>query len=116
MSTIDINKKYRTRDGRGVRILCVDLDDSRQPVVAFIEGDEGVNYYTKEGFFISQTSPSEKDLIEVREPRECLVSVVTRRAHENGFAKSFPVGTFTTYEDDDENDGFEVIRVREVID
>lgn len=28
---IDITKKYKTRDGRPVRILCTDLDDDARP-------------------------------------------------------------------------------------
>jgi hypothetical protein len=36
---IDMMKQYQTRDGRAVRILCVDGPDHRFPVVGFVAGD-----------------------------------------------------------------------------
>lgn len=97
--SIDPNKKYQTRDGRNVRILCADMDRARQPVVGIIEGNSYVNYWTEAGFYALDGTESIRDLIEVREPREWRIY-----AH--------PIsGLIATYY----FDGAEFIRVREVI-
>lgn len=36
---ISMDKQYQTRDGRAVRILCVDGLDEEFPVVGYVEGD-----------------------------------------------------------------------------
>jgi hypothetical protein len=46
---IDINKKYQTRDGRAVRILCVDGPTEDQPVVGIIDGETDINQWTSDG-------------------------------------------------------------------
>ncbi len=66
-SLIDPAKKYRTRDGREVRVLCVDGPDPLYPVVAVVNNDgdwnpddftaEGRNYPWREGM---------DDLVEVK--------------------------------------------------
>lgn len=60
---IDMTKKYRTRDGRDVRILCVDRDHARYPVVAMI-GD-WVSALTFDGKANHERDESPNDLIEV---------------------------------------------------
>jgi len=62
---ISMDKKYRTRDGRPVRVLCVDRKGP-QPVVALVTNDSGVEIM---GVFVADgtyfTKPSALDLIEV---------------------------------------------------
>jgi hypothetical protein len=62
-----MDKKYRTRDGRNVRILATDLKDSECPVVVAIEQGERetVLSLTADGrrFF---RIDSDRDLIEVK--------------------------------------------------
>jgi len=71
---IDINKKYKTREGNDVRILCTDFKDERYPVIAIVvdnDKSERVISCTQEGIYSKYISNSEYDLIEVREePRE----------------------------------------------
>ncbi|UCV26767.1 hypothetical protein [Ferribacterium limneticum] len=64
---IDINKKYRTRDGHPVRILCCDKLGDCFPVVALIsypKGHEETNLYTLNGRYNS-VGTDQRDLIEV---------------------------------------------------
>jgi len=65
---IDITKKYRTRDGRPVRVLCVDLK-GEQPVVALImcaDGDESVLVFDADGKYLHKSrEPANLDLIEI---------------------------------------------------
>lgn len=83
---IDLNKRYRTRDGRDVKVLCVDAPGSR-PVVG---------YYVTDGFDSSVTPRSWKadgrtnqagdvdnvhDLIEVRSAED--VAGLVERTPEN---------------------------------
>jgi hypothetical protein len=111
---IDINKKYRTRDGREVIIHAVDGPDKSVPVVASIRNPGGwmAGKWRADGIGATESS----SLIEVREPREGFVSVVTEATFERAYGLGDPVGTFVTHRPGDEEDGFEVIRVREIID
>lgn len=65
---IEMSKKYRTRDGRPVRVLCVDRK-SEQPVAALvmIENDlECIAAFDADGKYVHcGTIPHEFDLIEV---------------------------------------------------
>lgn len=63
---IDINKKYRTKSGRDVRIICVDRN-SDNPIVALIKeynGRERVMSYNSDG--VSSIYDDDEDLIEVK--------------------------------------------------
>lgn len=64
---IDINKKYKTRSGRSVRILCVDACRTFCVIaLILIEGKEDVFAFTKEGkCFDIDDKESQYDLIEV---------------------------------------------------
>lgn len=62
---ISMDKKYRTRDGRDVRLLCVDGEGS-QPVVGMI--GEGVDRWHLDGRFTSAYESTGLDLIEYHEP------------------------------------------------
>jgi hypothetical protein len=62
---IDINKKYRTRDGKNVRVLCVDLG-SMQPVVAAVTTEKGeqLELYCLDGCYFVEGGPNPRDLVE----------------------------------------------------
>lgn len=63
---IDMTKKYQTRDGRKVRLLCTNRNSSEYPVVALIGKDEDLDAYTADGRYFSKRGLSNsKDLIEV---------------------------------------------------
>ncbi len=68
---IEMNKKYKTRDGRDIRILCIDRPHISHPVVGYT--DNGVVYYwTKEGLSVPQPQfayQKDYDLIEVKEKK-----------------------------------------------
>ena len=46
---ITMQGKYQTRDGRAVRILCVDGPTEDQPVVGIVEGETDIDQWTSEG-------------------------------------------------------------------
>jgi hypothetical protein len=65
---IDINKKYRTRDGREVIIHAINGPDGAFPVVASVQNSSA---WMAGKWRITGTGAIESaDLIEVREPRE----------------------------------------------
>lgn len=65
---ISMNKKYRTRDGRAVRVLCLDRVGT-QPVVALIknwDNAESVHVFNTDGRFIPDALKQDNlDLIEI---------------------------------------------------
>lgn len=60
---ISMDKTYRTRDGRSVRIICVDAP-GRKPVVGFIENNPTIYRWNSNGSFFSELA-SKIDLFEV---------------------------------------------------
>lgn len=71
---IDINKSYKTRDGKRVRILCTDAplnQDYAGPVLGFIEGGSDVCCWTAYGSW-QRSGAHCRDLIEC--PRETLLT------------------------------------------
>jgi hypothetical protein len=60
--TIEMGKKYRTRDGQDVRILCVDAPGSR-PVISLV--DNNLCRWTEDGHFWIGRNNHHMDLIEV---------------------------------------------------
>ena len=69
---IDMDKKYRTRDGRAVRVLCTDMKNPTYPVIALIEdvskNGETLEYFgsfTSEGCASSTCEANDRDLVEV---------------------------------------------------
>lgn len=65
---IEMGKKYRTRDGRDVRILCVDRTGELpvvglMPVVGLVGGKEDVLSWTIDGLWALSDNPN--DLIEI---------------------------------------------------
>ena len=71
---ISTDKKYKTRDGREARVLCIDnyYGDSDFPVIALVEGETST--YTVAGGFYSHREDDE-DLIEVPEEKELWVEI-----------------------------------------
>jgi len=64
---ISMDKKYTTRDGRPVRILCVDGPNEKYPVVGFVDG--GIQLWYANGYF-NLRAYNERDLIEAPETIE----------------------------------------------
>ena len=64
---VSMDKRYKTRDGRSVRIICTDMKGGEHCVVALVqEGEcEDIGRYTAEGLFWSSNEESRHDLIEV---------------------------------------------------
>jgi hypothetical protein len=61
---IDITKKYKTRDGRPVRILCTDGPDPEFPVVGVIPDAICTRVWTADGRFTLTCPHHPRDLIE----------------------------------------------------
>jgi len=61
---ITMEGKYRTRDGRGVRILCLDGPNLSYPIVGFIVGELDTSAWTDAGF-VMRTQETDKDLVPV---------------------------------------------------
>jgi hypothetical protein len=72
---IEMGKKYQTRDGRAVRILCVDGPDSRWPVVGFIENCTATLNWSFDGYACREGTPHEYDLIPVPTKHEGFIVV-----------------------------------------
>ena len=69
---IDMNKKYRTRDGRDVRLLCVDWKNEDYSVVGLLpapNGKESIFWWTIEGNSRLDGKECTRDLIEVKPER-----------------------------------------------
>lgn len=64
--TISMDKKYRTRDGRDVRLLCVDGPCPKYPVVGYVEGGTSPMHWSERGEPVHGVTIS--DLIEYHEP------------------------------------------------
>lgn len=65
---ISMEKQYKTRDGRDVRILCVDGPNSAFPVIGFIEGLRFTSSWEKDGLSGADAERS-TDLIEVKKTK-----------------------------------------------
>lgn len=63
---ISMDKKYRTRDGRDVRLLCVDGPKEDMPVFGFISGNLGTSVWRVDGSW--SATQHANDLIEYHEP------------------------------------------------
>ena len=61
-----MDKKYKTGDGRDVRVLCVDSGIEGLPVVGVIDRS-GIASFTKDGKYWSDIGEFHDDLIEVPE-------------------------------------------------
>ena len=99
---IDINKKYRYRNGVPARALCIDAPTA-DPVISMTPSGEIVTHRCDGRFY--EINEDECDLVEVREPREWTLSI-----HSDGIR----VAQYCTQGGNPK--GCEVIRVREIID
>jgi len=61
---ISLDKEYMTRDGRKVRLLCVDGPDSLYPVVGFVECSSDTYEWCSDGKFRRHIDVDRRDLIE----------------------------------------------------
>jgi hypothetical protein len=66
MNLISMDKRYKTRDGRDARVLCVDACEGHYPVVAVVDNE--VWQMTKFGAF-SAIDFTGNDLVEVPEEK-----------------------------------------------
>lgn len=66
---IDMKKRYRTRDGRDVRLLCVD-GPAKYSVVGLVENS--LLTWTEYGYFDTRDDTEHLDLIEVRTAEEVI--------------------------------------------
>ena len=84
---ISMGKKYRTRDGRDVRLLCVDGPDPF-PVIGIIDGDSHATCWTANGNLTDVYPDYHTDLIEYQEPdiRTIWVNVYEDGVHKFGSA------------------------------
>lgn len=67
MNLISMDKKYKTRDGRDVRVLCVDADNVGYPVITLVDGT--VYHYTKFGSCTRSQTQTPADLVEQPEEK-----------------------------------------------
>lgn len=61
---IEMGKKYQTRDGRAVRILCVD-GPGNQPIVGIIEGENNPDVWDVDGVWTNFQGYDNWDLVPV---------------------------------------------------
>jgi len=62
---IDMKLTYSTRDGRPVRLLCVDGPSKNYPVIGIMEGSDPPQSWANDGQFDKSRATSSYDLIEV---------------------------------------------------
>ena len=68
MNKVSMDKKYKTRNGCDVRILCVDMKNKNYQVVGIVtdkDGEELEQSFTSSGQFINTKDEHKLDLIEV---------------------------------------------------
>ena len=66
---ISMDKQYQTRDGRPVRLLCVDGNDPNYPVVGFVGDNVGISKWTHDGLYNIAEPCINEDLVEVKETK-----------------------------------------------
>ena len=74
---IEIGKQYTTRDGKAVRVLCVDCKDEEYPVLALVGEFEQVENYTADGKYYLRKSVHSQDLIEKPVERKIYLEIYT---------------------------------------
>lgn len=86
--TFDPTKPVQTRDGRKARIICVDRENSKYPIIALVRYDESVDRaeavesYQKDGSYFTEGSNT-MDLINIPERRVRWTNVYTLYADSN---------------------------------
>lgn len=67
---ISMDKKYVTRDGRPVRLICIDETLERYPVIGVIGNEDEPSSWTKKGYYLHyETETGPNDLVEVKEEK-----------------------------------------------
>ena len=93
---ISLDKEYRTRDGRKVRLLCVDGPDEIYPVIGFVENSIGTYEWCSDGKVCESQVADQYDLIESK-PR--VKKTVWLHHYEDGsciiFSESVPIHEYT---------------------
>lgn len=117
---IDINKKYRTRDGREARLFTTESRIINAPVTGEVLNEDGEwrSYgWLDNGQSVSRSGNTypQNDLVEVREPREWDIRVGTNGNTVKGDGRIIAEQLQGDRTPGD-RDTFEVIRVREIID
>lgn len=77
---ISMEKKYTTRDGRPVRLLCVD-GGGKYPIVGIIsnaDGEKSVETWSEEGRFCLISNAPHFDLIEVKTKRTGWINIYSK--------------------------------------
>jgi len=90
---IEMGKKYQTRDGRAVRILCVDGPSPSWPVIGFVGDERQVDWWTANGFHGSAVN-NRDDLIPVLTKHEGWIII----NHRGQIIDSFDTGTKASVE------------------
>ena len=97
---ISMDKEYRTRDGRKVRLLCVDGPDDIYPVIGFVEGSIGTYEWCSDGMSCESQVENIRDIIESKPRVKKTVwinfhvdGVVTVWDSEGGAREYFPQTT-----------------------
>jgi hypothetical protein len=92
--TFDPTKPVQTRDGRKARIICVDRENSKYPIIALVKRQcgnsaEAVETYKKDGSYYMEDGPyftegsKAMDLINIPERRIMWTNVYTLYADSN---------------------------------
>lgn len=74
---ITIEGKYQTRDGRAVRILCVDGPASRRPIIGLIDECSAVLLWSSDGYACPDGPDQDWDLVPVPTKHEGWVPLLT---------------------------------------
>lgn len=81
-----MDKKYRTRNGESIRILCIDGPNKQYPVIV-IRNNKSITIYTHDGHFTIFQTPHMHDLVEISpyETWEIDKKVWVKFEHDNMF-------------------------------
>ncbi len=72
---IDFTKPVQTREGRAVRILCVD-GPGEQPIAGYVAGDNHPSAWSTNGhYYLNQSGPRDSDLVNVAVKRRGWVNL-----------------------------------------
>jgi len=63
--SIEMSKKYVSRSGEAVRVLCTDFEGGPQPVIAVVDGEPWC--FTADGYYLGSEEEHDYDLIEVKD-------------------------------------------------
>ena len=90
---ISMDKKYKTRDGKFVRVLCVDNDDEEFPVIASIKG-AALNFTSTGAFHTIPDYEHPLDLIETPQEHSVWVEVYSVTKNSNTAIRYFSYASY----------------------